>query len=102
MSLHPQGIQPIPPETARVAKAAFPQGNIYMTMRDELGTIYRDKDFADLFPLEGQPAYSPWRLALICVMQFLSGLSDRQAALAVRSRIDWKYALSVRLDQSRF
>ena len=38
---HPQKIQPIPPETARVAKAAFPQGNIYMTMRDELGTIYR-------------------------------------------------------------
>ncbi len=49
MSLYSQGIKPVPSETSRVARAAFPKGNIYMTMRDELGTIYRDKDFADLF-----------------------------------------------------
>ncbi len=73
MSLHPQAIKPVPPETARVVRAAFPKGNIYMTMRDELGTIYRNEDFADLFALEGQPAYCPWRLALICVMQFVAG-----------------------------
>ena len=102
MSLHPQAIQPVPPETSRVARAAFPKGNIYMTMRDELGTIYRDQDFADLFALEGQPAYCPWRLALICVMQFVAGLSDRQAAEAVRSRIDWKYALSLELSDPGF
>ncbi len=63
-------------------------------MRDEIGTLYSDGDFATLFPTDGQPAISPWRLALICVMQFIEGLSDRQAAEAVRSRIDWKYALS--------
>ncbi len=102
MSLYSQGIKPVPSETSRVARAAFPKGNIYMTMRDELGTIYRDKDFADLFALEGQPAYSPWRLALICVMQFVAGLSDRQAAEAVRSRIDWKYALSLELSDPGF
>ena len=73
-----------------------------MTMRDDLGTIYRDEDFADLFALEGQPAYCPWRLALICVMQFVAGLSDRQAAEAVRSRIDWKYALSLELSDPGF
>ncbi len=95
MSLQPQAVKPVPLETDRVAKAAFPKGNFYMTMRDELGTFYSDQDFADLFAQDGQPAYRPWRLALVCVMQFLSGLSDRQAAEAVRSRIDWKYALGL-------
>jgi transposase len=97
MSLHPQEIPPVPPETRRVAHAAFPHGNVYMRMRDELGTIYEDHLFAHLFPARGQPAESPWRLALTTVMQFAEGLSDRQAAEAVRSRIDWKYALSLEL-----
>jgi transposase len=77
MSLHPQEIPPIPEETMRVARAAFPCGNIYMRMRDELGTIYEDYLFAQLFPPRGQPAASPWRLALTTVMQFAEGLSDR-------------------------
>jgi transposase len=60
-------------------------------LRDTLGTIYEDEQFADLFPQRGQPALAPWRLALVCVLQFLEGLSDRQAANAVRGRLDWKY-----------
>ena len=84
MSLHPQEIPPIPEETRRVAQAVFPHGNIYMRMRDELGTIYDDQRFAPLFSARGQPAMSPWRLALTTVMQFAEGLSDRQAADAVR------------------
>jgi transposase len=97
MSLHPQEIPPIPEATMRVARAAFPRGNVYMRMRDELGIIYEDHQFAHLFPARGQPAESPWRLALTTVMQFAEGLSDRQAADAVRSRIDWKYVLSLEL-----
>ena len=65
--------------TARVARAAFPKGNIYVQIRDTLGSIYVDEDFADLFSVKGQPAQSPWRLALICVMQYMEDLSDRQA-----------------------
>ncbi len=65
MTLHPVSIKPVPPETARVAQAAFPSGNIYLRMRDELGPLYDDATFADLFPLRGQPALAPWRLALI-------------------------------------
>ena len=61
-----------------------------MQMRDQLGILYTDTDFADLFPTLGQPAAAPWRLALITVWQFLEHLTDRQAADAVRSRIDWK------------
>jgi transposase len=93
MSLHPQPIAPVPRETARVARAAFPHGNLYMTMRDEVGVLFADHDFAALFPTRGQPAQAPWRLALVTIMQYVEGLSDRQAADAVRSRIDWKYAL---------
>jgi transposase len=75
-------------------RGAFPKGTTYTNMRDALGTIWEDEDFADLFPRRGQPALAPWRLALVTVMQFAEGLSDRQAADAVRGRIDWKYALA--------
>src|SRR2546421_3493971 len=102
MSLKAQAIYPVPQETARVARAAFPKGNLYMQMRDVLGSIYTDEDFADLFPKEGQPAQAPWRLALVTVMQFLENLSDRQAADAVRARIDWKYLLGLDLTDPGF
>ena len=102
MSLRPEAIPPVPEETCRVAQAAFPRGNIYMRMRDELGAIYDDQLFIALLPARGQPAESPWRLALTTVMQFAEGLSDRQAADAVRSRIDWKYALSLELTDPGF
>src|SRR5258708_30120062 len=102
MSLKPQAIGPVPEETARIARAAYPKGNIYIQLRDTLGTIYEDEQFADLFPQRGQPAESPWRLALVCVMQFLEGLSDRQAANAVRGRLDWKYLLGLELSDPGF
>ncbi len=102
MSLKPSVIEPIPKETTRIAHAAFPKGNLYISMRNELGTLFEDADFSALYPKRGQPAFAPWRLALITVMQFLENLSDRQAADAVRSRIDWKYALSLELTDSGF
>ena len=64
-------------------------------MRDAFGAMFTDDDFAALFPRRGQPAEAPWRLALVLVMQYVEDLSDRQAADAVRSRIDWKYASSL-------
>lgn len=97
MSLRPQPGSQVPEETARVARAAFPKGNPYLTLRDEMETIYVDRLFRDLFPKRGQPAESPGRLALISVLQFVENLSDRQAAEAVRSRIDWKYLLGLEL-----
>lgn len=102
MCLHPCPVDPIPEETARVAESAFPKGTTYMTMRDELGVIFEDKHFAHLFPSRGQPAMAPWRLALVTIMQFAEVLSDRQAADAVRARIDWKYTLSLELANSGF
>lgn len=102
MSLKIMPIPPVPTETARITHAAFPRGSLLIQIRDELGTLYTDEDFADLFPSHGQPAEAPWRLALVSVFQFLEGLSDRQAADAVRSRLDWKYALSLELTDSGF
>lgn len=102
MSLQPKHIDPVPDETARVAHAAFPSGNRYIRIRDELGTIYEDADFGALFSHLGQPAEPPWRLALVTIMQFAEDLSDRGAADAVRSRIDWKYALSLELTDPGF
>lgn len=87
MSLKPLPAGPIPPDTARVARAAFPKGSPLLTLRDELGVIFDDEDFAACYPAVGQPAYPPWRLALVTVLQFREDLSDRQAAEAARARI---------------
>jgi transposase len=87
--------------SSRVAQAAFPQGTLCMHVRDALGTLYIDADFADLYPVDGHPAEHPWRLALVTVLQFVENLTDRQAAEAVRARIDWKYALSLELTDGR-
>lgn len=92
----------VPAETVRVARAAFPNGNNYMTMRDTINEIYPDSHFAHLFSLAGRPAEAPGQLALVLVMQYAEGLSDRQAADAVRSRIDWKYGLGLALSDPGF
>jgi transposase len=102
VSLPPQSVFAIPEETRRVAHAAFPKGNLCLRIVDELGPLYRDDQFAELFPSRGQPATSPARLALASVLQYVEGLSDRQAADAVRGRIDWKYALGLELTDPGF
>src|SRR5215204_2212036 len=102
MSLTPSIIEPVPAQTVLVARAAFPKGNLYLSIRDELGTLFEDQDFIELFSRRGFPAVTPWRLALITIMQFLENLSDRQTAEAVRSRIDWKYLLGLELTDSGF
>jgi transposase len=102
MSLKPHPILPVPAMTAAIAHAAFPKGTTYLTLRDELGTLFSDADFADLYPTCGQPGLSPWRLALITLLQFRENLSDRQAAEAVRARIDWKYLLGLDLRDAGF
>ena len=76
MSLQPLIVQQVPEDTARVARAAFPKGNPYLRLSDELGPLYTDQQFAALFPTRGQPGRSPAQLALVTLMQFAEGLSD--------------------------
>lgn len=73
-----------------------------MQMRDELGVFYDNEQFNDLFSHTGQPAIAAWRLALVTVIQFAENLTDRQAADAVRARIDWKYALNLEMHDPGF
>jgi transposase len=100
--LRPLPIEPVPPETARVARAAFPKGHQYLRLADELDAWFTDGAFLALFPTHGQPAQSPWQLALVTILPFAEGLSDRQAAHAVRSRIDWTDVLRLELTDPGF
>jgi transposase len=102
MSLQASDDFSIPAETVRVARLSLPKGNVYLRMRDELGVWCHDSDFADLFSRRGQPAAAPWRLALVTIMQFAEGLTDRQTAEAVATRIDWKYVLGLELSAPSF
>jgi transposase len=95
LSLQPRFDLAIPEDTQRVALAAFPKATLCRRIADELGPLYCDDQFANHFPTRGQPAACPARLALVSVLQYVEGLSDRQAADAVRGRIAGKYALGL-------
>lgn len=97
-----QPIPGVPALTVQVAHAAFPNGNPYLMLRDELGVIFDDAQFSELFPRRGRKAISPGQLALVTIMQFAENLTDRQAADQVRARIDWKYALGLELTDEGF
>jgi len=104
MSLRIQDSYTVPEKTTEVARAVTPNGNIYLTLFDTFGSLFADPEFAALFPDNGQPAVSPVRLILMLslILQFMEGLSDRQASDAVRSRIDWKYILCLELSDPGF
>ncbi|GAC1527234.1 MAG: IS1182-like element ISGvi6 family transposase [Chloroflexota bacterium] len=102
MSMRPTLVDTIPPETARIAHAAFRKGHPYLALRDTLGPLFADASFADLYAHQGPAGLSPARLAVVTLLQYREGLSDREAADAVRSRLDWKYLLGLPLDDGGF
>jgi transposase len=102
MSLQPTTNTEIPFDPREVATSAFPKGNMYMRLRDEIGVLFADQQFEALYSQRGQPAETPWRLALVTLMQFMENLTDREAADAVRGRIDWKYLLGLPLQDAGF
>ena len=102
MSLRPRSGEHVPPLTEQVARASNPGGTTAIWVRDRLDGLWCDEDFADWYPRDGRPGLSPAQLATVCVLQFLLGLSDRQAAEAVRCRIDFKYAMAMELDDPGF
>jgi transposase len=103
MTWHPQPLPPVPEATAAAVRAAFPKGNLSVDLRTAFGTLYEDQLFADLYPPQGRPVeVAPWRLVLVIIMQYIEGLTDRQAADAVRRCMDWQYALSLDLHDPGF
>jgi transposase len=102
MSMQPHPWPEVPASTARVAKRAFRKGSLAMRVRDELGAWYRDEAFRALYGTRGAPGISPAQLAMVTVLQFTENLTGRQAADAVRGRLDWKYCLGLTLDDEGF
>ena len=102
MSLEPRSGDGVPELTARMVRSAFPKGTLAVRVREALGPLFADEDFAAAFPRSGRPAASPGALALVSVLQFAEGLSDRQAADQVRARMDWKVLLGLELDDPGF
>jgi transposase len=103
MSLRPRPWPEVPALTAQVARAAFgPAGSLAIRLRDELGAWYEDADFTGAYPVRGRPGISPAQLAVVTVLQFAENLTDRQAADAVRGKIDWKYCLGLELADDGF
>ncbi len=100
--LSPRPLPPGPAETARIARAAFPQGHPYLAAAGALGEVFTGEAFAALFPRRDQPAFAPWRLAFATILQCAEGLADRQAADAVRARLDWEYVLRLELADAGF
>ncbi|MCQ4085216.1 transposase, partial [Streptomyces sp. RB6PN25] len=102
MSMRPLPVPEVPESTARVARVAFPRGCLAMRIRDELGAVFENERFASAFPRRGGPAVPLGTLAMVSVLRYAERLTDRQAADAVRSRIDWKCALSLQLTDPGF
>ena len=103
MSLQPQAFPPLPVETAQIAQKIFRRrGNIYLTIGDQIGPLFADVDFADLYAADGAPAISPNLLALAVIFQRQEDLADQAMADAVRARIDLKYALHLAIDDPGF
>ena len=102
MSMQPRPWPEVPADTARVAKRAFRKGSLAIRVRDELGAWCQDEPFGAAYGVRGAPGISPAQLAVVTVLQFTGNLTDRQAADAVRGRLDWKYCLGLGLEDEGF
>src|SRR2546430_10052754 len=100
--MRPRPLPEVPEQTVVVAREAFRKGSLAIRIRDELGEVFSDGAFIDAFGIRGKPGISPGQLAMVMVLQFAENLTDRQAADAVRGRIDWKYCLGLELTDPGF
>jgi transposase len=102
VSMRPRVFAEVPEQTVAIARAAFRKPTLAMRVRDELGEVFTDQAFLDAFGVRGKPGISPGQLVMVTVLQFAENLTDRQAADAVRGRIDWKYGLGLELTDPGF
>lgn len=102
MCLKAKASWPMPKETYEIGIKILKADSPYKLVGDELFGMFTEAEFADLYPAEGKPGYSPVILLFVSVFQYIEKYPDRQAAEAVRMRIDWKYALHLPLDYVGF
>ena len=104
MSVQPRSWPEPAPEVVAAVRAVYRRREppLPVTVRDRLGELFPDAEFAPGFGVRGRPGWSPGRLALVTVLQMAENLTDRQAADAVRDKISWKYALGLDLDDEGF
>lgn len=104
VSVQPQSWPEPAPEIVAAVRAAYRRREVPLpvSVRDRLGEVFPDAEFAPAFGVRGRPGWSPGRLALVTVFQMVENLTDRQAADAVRDKISWKYALGLGLDDEGF
>lgn len=100
-------VWPEPDPRVAAAIAAVYRGRkaeppLAVQVRDRLGEWLHDEEFAAAFGVRGRPGWSPSRLALVTVLQRAENLTDRLAAEAVRTRLDWKYLLGLSLEDPGF
>lgn len=103
-------VQPRPwpepvPEIAAAIRAMYSgrrEVPLAVQVRDQLGELFSDAEFADAFGIRGRPGFSPGLLAMITVLQKAEDLTDRQAADEVRTNLAWKYALGLELTDPGF
>ncbi len=73
--------------------------SMYAFLADHRRELFPDELFADLFPSgRGRPSVPADVVATVMVLQALEGLSDREAAAALRTNIAWKVAAGLALD----
>jgi transposase len=102
MCLKSQSPWSMPEETGRIGRMLLKGNDPYRLIGDRLFEKWEEEEFADLYAREGKPGYSPVILAFVSVFQFMERVADRQAAQALRMRLDWKYALHLPLEDSGF
>jgi len=90
----------MPKETGEIGEKILSGDSVYKLVGDDLFNQFTEADFADLYPEEGKPGYSPVILGFVSIFQYLEKYPDRQAAEALRMRLDWKYALHLPLDNA--
>ena len=104
-------VQPVPwpepdPQVGAAIEAMYgsrkTERPLPVVIRGRLGEWLGDEEFAAAFGIRGRPGWSPSRLALVTVLQRAENLTDRPAAEAVRTRIDWQYLLGLPLADPGF
>ncbi len=90
-------------DAAALCRQLVPEGSVEAFLADHRRELFRDEMFEDLFrSRRGRPSVPADVVASVMVLQALEGLSDRDAARALRDRISWKVACGLALTDEGF